>query len=222
MASNTLTDLDVLARIGWLLLGDFDFLRKKVRTGGRCDESSTTYDSWQREREGHQLVSEVISLVHHLDRDFSFRVIVTDHGKEPRFGLTTTQQAPLVMKPSLLVLLGTLVCLSTLITPSVAPFPPDDPRAVFNAFVMPWWLHVPRWFRQWMHLHFTGRPLPPEAPRRQLTQPRPRPRPALPRLRWPRLKWGNLAKKYNLRRALDQMLAAVRRRRRRNGIRHHH
>ena len=62
-------------------------------------------------------------------------------------------------------LLPLLLLLSSCPTPTVAPFPPEDPRSVFNAFVLPWWSAAPYWFRQRLHIHFTGKPLPPEEPR---------------------------------------------------------
>lgn len=46
--------------------------------------------------------------------------------------------------------------------PTTAPFPPDDPRAVFNAFIIPWWQQAPRWLRSHIHVHWTGEPLPPD------------------------------------------------------------
>ena len=46
--------------------------------------------------------------------------------------------------------------------PCTAPFPPDDPRAVFNAFIIPWWQQAPRWLRSHIHVHWTGEPLPPD------------------------------------------------------------
>lgn len=70
------------------------------------------------------------------------------------------------MKWYLASILLTLVTLNLELTPVVAPFPPEDPRAVFNAFIIPWWPHAPRWLREHIHLHWTGDPLPPDARRR--------------------------------------------------------
>ena len=52
-----------------------------------------------------------------------------------------------------------LLCLMGFATLVVAPFPPEDPRAVFNAFVIPWWDRSPIGFRRFLHLHLTGEPL---------------------------------------------------------------
>ena len=56
--------------------------------------------------------------------------------------------------------LGLLLALTPI--PRVAPFPVDDPRAVFNPFIIPWWDHVSLSKRQFLHRHLTGDPLPPE------------------------------------------------------------
>jgi hypothetical protein len=45
-------------------------------------------------------------------------------------------------------------------TPTVAPFPPTDPRSIFNYFVLPWWYHAPYKVRNFVHTLFTGEPLP--------------------------------------------------------------
>lgn len=44
----------------------------------------------------------------------------------------------------------------------VAPFPPDDPRAIVNYFAIPMWRGIPLKWRQTMHIHYTGKELPKE------------------------------------------------------------
>ena len=66
------------------------------------------------------------------------------------------------MRLLLSVCLALGLALSLCPTPSVAPFPVDDPRAVFNAFIIPWWDRAPLSTRQFLHRHLTGDPLPPE------------------------------------------------------------
>ena len=42
----------------------------------------------------------------------------------------------------------------------VAPFPADDPRAVLNPLILPWWGSAPIGIRRIAHLIGTGQPLP--------------------------------------------------------------
>ncbi len=71
--------------------------------------------------------------------DFWFTFDV--HFNHPRTQLTAVMDnGSNVLNMSLLRLVLLLFALVTLLPSQVrAPFPPDDPRAVFNAFVIPWW-----------------------------------------------------------------------------------
>jgi hypothetical protein len=44
----------------------------------------------------------------------------------------------------------------------VCPFPPEDPRHVFNPVIVPWWRFAPRKVREFLHLKVVGKPLPPD------------------------------------------------------------
>ena len=44
----------------------------------------------------------------------------------------------------------------------VCPFPPGDPRAIFNPVIVPWWRFTPRRAREVLHQTFAGGPLPPD------------------------------------------------------------
>lgn len=69
------------------------------------------------------------------------------------------------MKTCTLVLFG----LSLLVVGCFAPFPADDPRAVFNPLIFPVWDRMGLAARKFIHLTFTGMPLPKEAyPRHHL------------------------------------------------------
>ena len=64
------------------------------------------------------------------------------------------------MKVLFLALFVVVFC--NMIEPNVAPFPAEDPRAVFNAFIIPWWDKQSIQTRRKVHLHWTGDPLPEE------------------------------------------------------------
>lgn len=57
--------------------------------------------------------------------------------------------------------LVTMVAAVVLMDGIVCPFPEDDPRSVFNPFIVPWWRHAPRPVRSFLHRAVTGQPLPP-------------------------------------------------------------
>jgi len=55
-----------------------------------------------------------------------------------------------------------LIALVTFIVGIYAPFPGDDPRAIFNPFIVPWWYQIHPVYRDRAHLRWTGSHLPPE------------------------------------------------------------
>ena len=57
-----------------------------------------------------------------------------------------------------IALVATLVVMDGII----CPFPPGDPRAIFNPVIVPWWRFAPRRVREVLHLTFAGGPLPPD------------------------------------------------------------
>lgn len=86
--------------------------------------------------------------------------------------------------PSIARLCLVVLVASMFMEGSVAPFPPGDPRAIFNPLIVPWWRHAPLRMRQFIHLAVTGTRLPPND-LANLPPTRPRRPLRLPRLRMP-------------------------------------
>ena len=44
----------------------------------------------------------------------------------------------------------------------VCPFPPEDPRSIWNPVIVPWWRFTPRRTREFLHQVVVRKPLPPD------------------------------------------------------------